>query len=102
MRNRRVLQHVQRLKHGRLEALIDWSSVNVGDILYIAELYRQGDMSGAAEEMYLQGLRGKEKVCAEGNSTAGYRDQKYITQLPIQPTSVRKIRVYRIRVFYLT
>ena len=34
--------------------------------------------------------------------TAGFRDQKYITQLPIQPTSVRKIKVYRIRIFYLT
>lgn len=67
MRNRRVLQHVQRLKHDRLEALIDWSSVNVGDLLYIAELYRQGDMSGAAEEMYLQGKR--EGVGAEHTPT---------------------------------
>ena len=30
MRNRRVLQHVQRLKRGRLEALIDWGSINAG------------------------------------------------------------------------
>ena len=54
----------------RLKALIDWSSINAGDIYCIAELYRQGDMSGAAEEMYLWALRGKEKAWgAEHTST---------------------------------
>lgn len=74
MRNRRVLQHVQRLKHGRLKALIDWSSINAGDIYCIAELYQQGDMSGAAEETYLRALLGKEKAWgAEHTSTLDTR-----------------------------
>ena len=42
----------------------------------IAELYRQGDMSGAAEEMYLWELRGKEKAWgAEHTSTTRHGQQ---------------------------
>jgi tetratricopeptide (TPR) repeat protein len=70
MRNRRVLQHLQRLEHGRLKALIDWSSIDAGDICRIADLYRQGGMSRAAKKMCLRALRGYKNTCgAEHTST---------------------------------
>jgi tetratricopeptide (TPR) repeat protein len=60
--NRRVLQHAHRLECARLKALIDWNGVELGDLHNIADLFSQGDMNVAAEEMYIRALRGYEKA----------------------------------------
>jgi tetratricopeptide (TPR) repeat protein len=60
--NRRLLQHVQRLKHNRVKGLIDWSNIDMGVLYRIGYLYNQLDMKTQAEEMYIQALRGYEKA----------------------------------------
>ena len=68
--NRRLLQHVQRLKHTRITRCIGWSSVDPADLYRVAHLYSQLDMNIEAEEMYVRALRGYEKVWgAEHTST---------------------------------
>jgi tetratricopeptide (TPR) repeat protein len=70
--NRRLLQHLQRLKHNRVKGSIDWSNIDMRDLHRVGYLYSQLDMKVEAEEMYLRALRGKEKAWgAEHMSTLG-------------------------------
>ena len=60
--NRRLLPHAQRLKASRERRQSGWEEVKARDIIMIAELFRQLDMSAEAEEMYIRALQGYEKV----------------------------------------
>jgi hypothetical protein len=51
--NRRLLQHVQRLKHSRAKRLINWSSINLTYLYSIGYLYNQLDKKAETEEMYM-------------------------------------------------
>ena len=56
------MPHVRRFQHARLQALIDWSRIEAGDLFRLAGLYKQNDMHKEAEEMYVRALRGCEKT----------------------------------------
>jgi tetratricopeptide (TPR) repeat protein len=70
VRNRRLLQHVQRLEHDRIKASIVWSSIEMAALYRIAYLCDQFNMNAEAEAMYLRVLQGYEKAWgAEHTST---------------------------------
>src|SRR5271154_5133529 len=60
--NRRLFPHMHRLEHNRVKGWIDWSSMDTTDLHFIGYLCSQLDMKAAAEEMYVQALRGCEKA----------------------------------------
>jgi tetratricopeptide (TPR) repeat protein len=62
VKNRELLQHVQRLKHDRIQDSIDWNNIEITDLYGIAYLYSQFDMNIEAEIMYLRALQGYEKA----------------------------------------
>ncbi|KAL8695783.1 MAG: hypothetical protein Q9201_007959 [Fulgogasparrea decipioides] len=62
VRNRRVLPHARRFQHFRINAAVDWSGIESGELSWFAYLYKQNDMNAEAEEMYMRALRGYEKA----------------------------------------
>ena len=60
--NRRLLKHVQRLKHNRVKGSINWSNIDMDDLYSIGYLHNQFDMKTEAEEMYMRALREYEKA----------------------------------------
>jgi tetratricopeptide (TPR) repeat protein len=68
--NRRLLLHAQRLEHNRIGNSVDWSNVEVANILCIAYLYRQFSMNAEAEIMYLRALQEYEKARGAEHTSA--------------------------------
>src|SRR5207248_2718936 len=60
--NRRVFQHGRRFEDVQLQASINWSDMEPGDLHCLAYLYRQSNRIAAAEKMYMRALQGYEKA----------------------------------------
>ena len=70
VKNRRLLQHIERLEHDSIKDSINWNDTELTDLVSIANLCNQFNMNTKAEAIYLRALQGFEKVLgAEHMST---------------------------------
>ena len=69
VRNRRVLPHARRFDDNRMQAAIDWSNIEPGDLHMLGALYRQNDMNAEAEKIYRRALNGYEKAWGPDNTS---------------------------------